>query len=358
VQIPSNDPNEADGLEETLLAYDSMPGDRSTLLTHQDLADLSAEVEARGASAILFLDSCRTASGLFARRALPNTLVFAATAEMELSHEVRNASQHVGIASSSLAEAMQAHRPGTTWLDVYDRVLARVRGGGHHQTPQLIGAGDLTIFGSERRPVPPYLVVTKANEREIEVHAAAALFQLTDGSGPRLAVYEPSSPMNGPPIGFARVTRRTATGVAAALESPVVVSPASRVRPADYSNAPPVVKVAMDDDIRKRMGEALPFAIEPPDSDDFDLMASLEDDTLALHDREGWEVWREDVNADAGIEARADKVRSVLQHLCAWLRTAALDNVEAASDLAGRISISNSSVRTRQRGSRCPSPSR
>ena len=68
--IASNDPNEADGLEETLVVYDSVPGDRATLLTHQELADLAAEVEQRGGQVVILLDSCRMASGLFSRRAL------------------------------------------------------------------------------------------------------------------------------------------------------------------------------------------------------------------------------------------------------------------------------------------------
>jgi len=339
LQLPSSDTNAADGLDETLLAYDSIPADRSTLLAHQDLADLAAEVEARGAQAILFLDSCRTATGVFARRALPNTLLFASSAENEISREILSEGKNFGVATSSLAEAMEALRPGMTWLDAYDRVLASVIGGGYQQTPQLIGLGDLAIFGAARKPVPPYLVVTKANEREIEVHAPAALFQLTDSPAPRLAIYEPGSTMTESPIGFARVTRLTVTGVGAALESPITVSVASRVRPVDDDVAPPILTVAVGKELGERMSIGALFDIKPLGSNDCDLVASVEDSTLALRDRQGMEVWHEDVDADSGIDTQAARLHGLLQHLCKWLRTAVLENPRADTDLAGQVDL-------------------
>jgi hypothetical protein len=337
--IASNDPNEADGLEETLFVYDSVPGDRATLLTHHELADLAAEVEQCGGQAIILLDSCRTASGLLARRALRNTLVFAGAAEAESSHEFFSEGKFYGAVSYFLTEAMRAYRPGMTWLDAHDQVLAHIRARGFEQTPQLIGGGDVTIFGSERKPVAPYLVVTKPHEREIEIHAPAALALGTGEPGARLAIYPPGSAMDERPLGFARVRRLTENGVAASLESSVTVPVASRVRVVEYGDDRPVIRVGMDDDLRERMGFSPLVAFERHGGGRPNFTISLVRDAYVIRDRDGRDVWRELVASAANLEARAGRIHDVLEHLAAYLRTFALKNTDIRSELAGKIDL-------------------
>jgi hypothetical protein len=164
--------------------------------------------------------------------------------------------------SAALAEAMESYRPGMTWLDAYDHVLAKVRAMGFKQTPQLIGRGGLTIFGSEEANVPPHLLVTNVHEREIEVLAPAALGLGTGERGARLAIYPPGSAMVEPPIGIARVKYLTETGVAASLESQVIVPLASRVRVLEHGDNASVIAVGVPDDVREWMGVSSLVAFE------------------------------------------------------------------------------------------------
>ncbi len=338
-QIASNDPHEADGLEETLVVYDSIPGERSTLLTHQELADLAANVEEHGGQAIILLDSCRTASGLFSRRSLNNTLVFAGAAEAEMAYETRLGAKRHGVVTYFLAEAMKTYKPGMTWLDAYDYVMANVKAKGFKQTPQLIGAGDLVVFGSERRAVPPYLLVTKADDREIEVIAPAALGLKAGTNGARLAIYLPRSSMDEPPIGFARVHRLTENGVTATLEAPTTLPIASRVRVLEYGDAQSVIRVRLDQDLLERMAPSSLVTFEQRNSEDADFTVSMVDDDYAIKDRDERIVWREPAAADASLEAHAGRIRTVLEQIAAYLRTFALENHDIQSELASTVDL-------------------
>ena len=339
--IPSDDPNEADGLEETLFVYDSAEGGRSTLLSHQDLADLAAEVEQRGGQAILLLDSCRTASGLLARRGLRNTLVFAGAAEMEVAYETSVGKKRHGALSYFVSQAMEAYRPGMTWLEVHDQVLARLHDQGLAQTPQLIGAGDLTVFGSKRRPVSPYLVVKKGGEREIEVRAPAALHLGHGRSGARLAIYPPGSAMDDSPVAFARVTRSTDSGVAAVLESTSSVSPASRARVLEPGDERPVIRVGLDEHLLKRVGVSPLVAFGRENLEGRDFTATVEEGDVPLYvirDAAGLDVWS--APASTGTrEEHARRLRETLEHLAGYLRTLTLENRDVRSDLGGKIDL-------------------
>lgn len=337
--IASNDPKEADGFEETLLAYDSVPGDRATLLTHEELADLATEVEQRGGQTIIVLDSSHTASGLLARRALRNTLVFAAAAEQEGAYEMQREGRTYGAVSYFLAEAMRAYQPGMTWLDVHDYVLAQVQAEGFAQTPQLIGGGELTVFGSERKPVRSYLVVTKAYAREIEVRAPAALRLGRGERGARLAIYPPGSAMLDPPLAFARVSRLTDGGVAASLESPVSVPVASRVQVVEYGDNRPLIKVGMDGDLLERMDVSPLVAFERRSSGQADFTVAVADQAQVVRDRDGRDVWHEPLAPAESPWTRAGHIHDFLEHLATYRRTFALENNDIRSELTGKIDL-------------------
>lgn len=336
--ITSSDPHEADGLEETLIVYDSRPGERPTLLTHQELAEFASDVERHGGQAILFLDTCHAASGLLARRALQNTLVFAAAAEAEFASEHTLSRRTHGAATYFLAEAMRAYRPEMTWLDAYDQVLAQARSRNNlTQTPQLIGHGDLVIFGSARRPVPPYLVVTRSSEHEIEVHAASALFPLIGARGARLEIHPPGSSMDQSPIGFARITRQTDRGFAAVLDPVASIPLASRARIVDYGDELQFVRVHLPDEMLDRTDgwSLVTFDREGPE----DFSVELTSEGSAVLDQEGIEVWREPSGSDVSPVARDQRLRSLFEHMAAYVRTFVLENPSAESQLTGKVDL-------------------
>ena len=265
--------------------------------------------------------------------------MFAGAAEAEAAYETQLGGKTHGAVTYFLAEAMQAYKPGMTWLDAYDHVLANIRAKGFKQTPQLIGAGELTVFGSERKPLPPYLLVTKADEREIEVFAPRDWAWGPEKTGARLAIYPPGSAMDQTPIGFARVREKTESGVAATLEAPTTVPVASRVRVLEYGDPRPMLRVGLDDDLRERMPSSSLVAFEQPGAEDQDLTVSMVDDAYAIRNRAGQIVWREPAAADGSLEAHAGRVRTVLDHVAAYLRTFALENRDARSELAGKVEI-------------------
>lgn len=338
-QIASTDPNEADGLEESLVVYDSIPGERATLLTVGELADLAAEVEQRGGQVILVLDSCRMASGLLSRRGLRDTVVFAGAAEAEMAYETQFAGNYYGSVSYFLAEAMQAYKPGMTWVDAHDYVLANIRQKGFRQTPQLIGPGERTVFGSEQKSVPPHLLVIKADEREAQIYAPAALGLRAGENGARLAIYPPGSAMDGPPIGLVRVKGIMENAVTAAWESPVKVPVASRVKVLDTGHPEAVIRAALTDDLLERMGTSSLVAFLPQDATDLDFTVSVVNGIHVIKDRQGRVIWREPLASDTSLEAHAGRIRTVLEQIVAYRRTLAIRNQDVRSELTGKVDL-------------------
>jgi hypothetical protein len=335
-QIASSDPNEPDGLDESLFVYDSIPGDRASLLTHQELALLVAEVEQRGGRAVLVLDSCHTASGWFARQAFQNTLVLAAAAEGELAYEVSLGGKYHGAVSYFLADSMKAYKPGMTWRDAYDIVLANVRATGNKQTPQLIGIDGTAVFETERKPVPPYLLVTGAGVHEIEINAPAAL-GLKPGA--RLAIYPPGSMLTEPPAGFARIRQSAETVVTAVLEAPATVPLASRVRVLDYGVPLPLLRAGLDDSLLNLVQPSLLVAVDNLGAKGVACNVFMADGAYVIEDRSGRIIWHEYSAPSESDEARGVGVMAVIEHLAAYLRTLWLENADASSELAGKVDL-------------------
>jgi hypothetical protein len=351
-QIATSDPDEPDGLEETLVVYDSIPGQRTTLLTHTELADLASEVEQRGGQSILLLDSCRMASAIFARRSFNNTLVFAASAEAEIAVETVVEGNAYGAVSYYLAEAMREGTPGRTWFDVYEQVVARIRLAGLKQTPQLIGPAGMVVFEDDRKPLPPpHLLVIRWDEREIEVQAPASL-GLTEGA--MLAILPPGGATN-LEIGRARVIRRTANGVAASRqEGPDKVPVATRAVIADFGREKPLVRVALSSDMFGQVAPSSLVDLRGPDFGETDLRVTGEGNVHAIVDRNERVAWREVldrpvVNSDLPLEAvtsidtslevRAGRIRQALEQIARFLRTSQLRNLDPESMLSGKVEM-------------------
>lgn len=263
-QARSSDPQEVDGLDETVIAHDSRDPDHYDLLD-KELALLIGEVEARGAQVTLLIDCCH--SGHITRtvderrplarqsppdlrlrppetilRAEPqaqtragaapvdNHLLLAACRDEELANEYRDpvgASWH-GALTYAFLKTLRQSPAGRTWGEIYDRVYAEVRTLYPSQSPQLEGPQNLQLFGGAAETSAYALIVQEVQgTAAVKVNGGAAV-GLTAGS--RLALYPPASDLTGRALATATVDEVAVDSSWANLERPRVIEPGSRVR--------------------------------------------------------------------------------------------------------------------------------
>lgn len=266
-QAPSHDPGENDQLDETVVAYDSRDEGKYDLLD-KELGVLIREVEQKGAQVALLMDCChsghitrtrdenrplfrqcppdvrprppetllsppaaQTRSAMFGGgEATGRYVLLAACRDEELANEYRppELGQWRGALTFFFLKALQQYHPGLTWADLYDRILPQVRVLYPNQTPQLEGPGEHLLFGGAVQPVGSYLVVVETEGAgKVKVNGGVAL-GLTAGS--RLAIYPPTSNLNGRPLATATVTEAGTDTAWASLDRPVTVEPGSRAK--------------------------------------------------------------------------------------------------------------------------------
>ena len=73
-----------------------------------------------------------------------------------------------------LCSEISRARPGATYRDVMERAAARVTASKPRQHPQIEGAWDRILFGTEVRPPEPYLLVTERTEDRVTLSGGAA----------------------------------------------------------------------------------------------------------------------------------------------------------------------------------------
>jgi hypothetical protein len=250
-QERSADPSDVDGFAESLIAHDSRLEGVTAILT-PELSQWAALIEGRGVQVILFLDTTHAGSGFFARRAAGNWLVLAACRESEQSYEHSDSDSGgvMGAATFFLLEALKDYRPGMTWGEVHDRIFANVKTRYSRQTPQLIGPGDLVVFGNERRATRPHLLVLArtgplelASDLTIRVNASAAL-HLQPGA--TLAI----SPPDGDPleraVAFAHIIGIEEDHVVAEVHAKTIPVPASCVEVLSFGGGQTLLRVGLD----------------------------------------------------------------------------------------------------------------
>lgn len=268
-QAPSIDPNEADTLDETLVAYDSREPGRYDILD-KELAQLIAEAEAKDAQVVVFLDCCHSGSGTRrevaaqrrcqadqrvrppetvlagaalqpaltrsgrAQTAKTHHLLLAACRDEELANEY--AAPEVGwhgAATFFYLQALTTQRKPLKWSELYELIYANVHTIYPAQSPQLSGPGNLVLFGGVGETISGYLLVTDVVSRadgtteRVRIEASA-LVGVTQGA--RLALFPSGSDLTGSALANAVVTETAIDHVWAVLDRPAVILNAARAR--------------------------------------------------------------------------------------------------------------------------------
>ena len=204
-QAISDDPNEPDGYDETLVPSDSRTTDDRGRpvydILDKELAALIAAAEERGALVTVVLDCCHAGSGTRAfvpvrrtaadRRARPvgtvlpeasgartvasrhwsgklgsEHVLLAGCRDEEMSHEYRSPTNGAwyGAMTYFLLQKLQELHPQMNWREVHDAVQAQVHGVYARQLPQLEGPGNRAVFGELTPHAGSYLNVISARE--------------------------------------------------------------------------------------------------------------------------------------------------------------------------------------------------
>lgn len=365
-QAPSIDENEMDGLDETLVAFDSrLPGGSDIL--DKELGYLIRLAEARGAQVSVLLDCCHSGSGTRQRnqpavrqvaprveQAAADTLLadpavlLAAAAEPtahvllsaahddELANEIYlpDSGQWRGAASYFFLEAMQAYRPEMTWAEVHDQVLARVHALYPRQSPQLAGPAGRLLFGGELRPVERYLrVVQSDGAHRIQVDGGAAVGLVP---GAVLALYRAGDGMAARPASLAVVEAVEAGTAWAHLETAGTAMPGSRAGIVSYGYRGQTYWVAADDSRVAAQMATAPFL----------RMATGGETLPAFAVRTtpaGWQI-EDATGMPIGAPVAADdegaaRVVAQLEHLAIFRNVSMLRNPAAGARLGAALQI-------------------
>lgn len=224
-QITDREGDEPDGLDETLVTYDSAraPGENRDIVDDEIYAWLQ-RVTAKTPYVTLIFDCChsgtmaRDAFGEKARTVAPDTrpveelppspvtgpttrsagtdagpsgwlplgqryVLMAGCKDDECSYEYRDpeSNQKHGALSFFLGRELNRANTGTTYRDVYDATRGSVRSNSSKQTVQIEGSLDRELFGVRDIQPMRYISVLSRTEEAVELGAGAA-HGLTSGS--------------------------------------------------------------------------------------------------------------------------------------------------------------------------------
>ena len=244
-QAVSMDENNAVGLDNTLLTYDSRTPNVYDI-RDRELAVLIRELDERNVGVRMFWD-LDTGSEFFAQQNFANLVLLASCRNGEHAQEYATGdpAYPMGVASYFFYHILKQYYAQMTWGEVYDLLLVRVRAAYPQQTPQLIGDAALTLWGHERFPAAPYLLVSAVNgeQNTIRINAHPALNLRV---GALVAIYSPASAMNETPLTYATITRISFDSVEALYNSfQHVPQLASRVRVMRYGNEHETLRVGL-----------------------------------------------------------------------------------------------------------------
>lgn len=227
-QMNSQSANEPDGLDETLVAWDSRTRAANNKYVYdipdKTLAGLIDQLAAaKGENITIILDCCHSGSGtreikLNTRRApidltplptdaqgqpialdaeivaslgkrglsgatpsgwdevLSNHVLLAGCRDAEESNEYRAAPNHVqGAMSYFLLQALSNLQPNSTYSDVHAQVAAQVNMRYRDQMPQCEGQRNRAVFGGATLQRDPFILVQSVNDAQDEVELSAGL---------------------------------------------------------------------------------------------------------------------------------------------------------------------------------------
>jgi hypothetical protein len=383
-QSASDDPDEPDGLAESLVAYDSRQEGQFDLLD-KELMALIRMVEEKGAQVVLIMDCCHsghitrtggddrprarqcppdrrprppatllqtptavTRSGspdAANRRQSDGHLLLAACRDEQLANEYRTPETHEwrGALSYFLLKSILPYRPTQTWADVYDQLLAEVRAVYPQQTPQLEGDGARLLFAGAAPAIPAYLIVLATGEAgEITVSGGAAM-GLTSGSS--LAIYPPESDLRGHPLALALIADAKTDQATATLDRPARVAVGSRVKITGFGYGEQQSVIAVDDpQVRQAIATAnqgqpsaflrLADSVIPTSNPDFAVMRTA--DHFEIQDAAGEQLLAKQPLLGA---AGAAQIVRLLEHLTLYRNVLRLRNLAADPVLRSALSV-------------------
>jgi hypothetical protein len=382
-QACSTDPSEADGFDETLVAYDSRLAGHFDLLD-KELAALIDEVEQRQAQVIVFLDCCHSGGGTRAEavaavrkcptdmRQRPVETVLAAV--HPVGAKTRSASgwkidgRHLllaacrdeekaneyfadgikrwhGAATYFFLQALLSYRASMTWADACDQIYANVHAIYTNQSPQLEGPGNLSLFGGAGNDVGSYLLVTATRKGQIKLSGGLAMGVTL---GCKLAIYPPSSTLEHDPLALALVEEADVDSAWARLDRAVDIAIASRARIIAFGYGAQVLPVAVADLTARNAisqsanGSPSRFleVVESDPQQDGEQGAALivwvENGCYVVRDPAGEQIVNE--TPPVGPDGAARIVRS-LEHLAIFRNVRSLHNNALDPALSGAVQV-------------------
>jgi hypothetical protein len=249
-QARSLDPDEIDGLDETILPHDTGRGDDKNLDIHdKEIHDWLARLIAVTENVTLIFDAChsggvtRDAAGARARWVPPDTrpldpevfppqarsarrgardtgpsgwaplgqryVLLAGCQSSESSYELQPSAdgdvQH-GALTYFLSRQLAVAGPGTTYRDVFEAAAAQVTGNCSLQHPQLEGEGDRRLFGLQRIEPMRFVPVRERRGQQIVLGAGLAMGA---SAGSTWAIYPPGTKQTTDgqaPLGTVKIT--------------------------------------------------------------------------------------------------------------------------------------------------------
>ncbi len=309
-QYPDQDGDEADGLDETLVAYDS----RSTSfdILDDEIDDLKAELRRYTTNATFILESCHSGTGTrggeyiseqaeddtrprppYKRRFPPTSDDDTATySEIAASLSNRSAKSEsaagcncdkpYSLMTRSLVQALRRATPTTTYRSLVSEIADEVSRFSQ-QEPQAGGNRDTLLFGGAAKRTNPYVEVAEIRTGGTVVIKAGAIHGLKEGS--QITFYSPESKTNAGSDGWLAngvVTNvGTTNSVVALPKGAAIVTKTSRAILSSPVFGGGAVIVSLSDDADRRSesgGDAVSTAVEKRLRDD----ALVEDRIIAF----------------------------------------------------------------------------
>ncbi len=371
-QAPSIDPDEADGMDETMVLYDSRTRGSSDLLD-KEMAYLILQAEMAGAQVTVVLDCCHSGSGtrsgdqpavrrcaarndpvtsatLATALASDEDLLAAATAptshillsgagDHQLANEIRvpETGGWQGAMSYFLTARLRQMTPESTWASLHYPMSAEVQACYPDQLPRLEGDGGRLVLGRDLQPVEPLLrVIDGDTSGQIVVDGGAALGL---SAGAALALF--------PATGAAVVATATVDRVVSVYASALVQPPAAVeigwvARITSYGGATATYGVAVDDEpltkalATVREGQPSPLLVVAGAGEPVAFRLSRHKMRYRIEDPAGMPLLLPDAPADA---AGAAGLVARLEHVALYRNILGLRNRSAAPLLRALVRL-------------------
>ncbi|MBK6904968.1 MAG: caspase family protein [Saprospirales bacterium] len=174
LQIPDNDGDEPDGMDEALVLFDSRLNDDASLLRDDQMwALLEKLCEKAGPSGqvLVLIDACHAGGGArgkisssrqhrqYAKNSPDKAplAAFFACLPHERSFQIMGEDRKpYGPLTYAFCLAMQQATPQTTYRSLFEKVVRTMAGRAFRQTPEVQGELDILLFGGRVEAPPPY----------------------------------------------------------------------------------------------------------------------------------------------------------------------------------------------------------